>query len=30
MEGGSLFNPGILGTDFLWWIGQIADAKADA
>ena len=23
--GGSLFNPGILGTDFLWWIGQIAD-----
>ena len=25
MEGGSLFNPGILGTDFLWWIGQIAD-----
>jgi len=25
MEGGSLFNPGILGIDFLWWIGQIAD-----
>ena len=23
--GGALFNPGILGTDFLWWIGQIAD-----
>ena len=23
--GGSLFNPGILGTDFLWWMGQIAD-----
>ena len=25
MEGGSLFNPGVLGVDFLWWIGQIAD-----
>ena len=25
MEGGSLFNPGVLGIDFLWWIGQIAD-----
>ena len=25
MEGGSLFNPGDLGNDFLWWIGQIAD-----
>ncbi len=25
MEGGSLFNPGVLGADFLWWIGQIAD-----
>ena len=25
MEGGALFNPGILGSSFLWWIGQIAD-----
>ena len=25
MEGGSLFNPGFLGSSFLWWIGQIAD-----
>ena len=25
MEGGGLFNSGILGTDFIWWIGQIAD-----
>ena len=25
MEGGALFNTGILGNDFLWWIGQIAD-----
>ena len=25
MEGGSLFNPGVLGVDFLWWIGQVAD-----
>ena len=24
-EGGSLFNPGYLGTEFKWWIGQIAD-----
>ena len=24
MEGG-LFNSGVLGADFLWWIGQIAD-----
>ena len=22
---GPLFNPGILGSSFLWWIGQIAD-----
>ena len=25
MEGSSLFNPGFLGSSFLWWIGQIAD-----
>ena len=25
MEGGALFNPGFLGDDFIWWIGQIAD-----
>ncbi len=25
MEGGSLFNPGFLGGEFLWWVGQIAD-----
>ena len=25
MEGGALFNTGVLGADFLWWIGQIAD-----
>ncbi len=25
MEGGSLFNAGVLGNNFLWWIGQIAD-----
>ena len=25
MEGGALFNSGVLGTNFLWWIGQIAD-----
>ena len=25
MEGSSLFNPGFLGSAFLWWIGQIAD-----
>ena len=25
MEGGSLFNPGFLGSNFLWWVGQIAD-----
>jgi uncharacterized protein YoxC len=24
MEGGSLFNPGFLGTHFNWWVGQIA------
>lgn len=24
MEGGSLFNPGFLGSHFNWWIGQIA------
>ena len=25
MEGGSLFNPGFLGSSFSWWIGQVAD-----
>ena len=25
MEGGALFNPGFIGGDFLWWIGQVAD-----
>ena len=25
MEGGTLFNPGFLGSSFLWWVGQIAD-----
>ena len=25
MEGGSLFNPGYLGSEFKWWIGQVAD-----
>ena len=25
MEGGALFNPGFLGSSFLWWVGQIAD-----
>ena len=25
MEGGALFNSGVLGADFIWWIGQIAD-----
>ena len=25
MEGGALFNSGVLGTNFLWWIGQISD-----
>lgn len=25
MEGGSLFNPGFLGANFLWWVGQVAD-----
>ena len=25
MEGGSLFNPGFLGSSFLWFIGQVAD-----
>ena len=24
-EGGSLFNHGYLGTEFKWWIGQVAD-----
>ena len=25
MEGGALFNSGLLGASFLWWVGQIAD-----
>tara|TARA_Y100001963_G_scaffold115950_2_gene161040 strand:- start:2773 stop:4875 length:2103 start_codon:yes stop_codon:yes gene_type:complete len=25
MEGGSLFNPGYLGVNFKWWIGQVTD-----
>ena len=25
MEGGSLFNSGFLGSNFSWWVGQIAD-----
>ena len=25
MEGGALFNSGVLGSNFLWWIGQISD-----
>jgi hypothetical protein len=24
MEGGALFNPGFLGAQFSWWIGQVA------
>ena len=28
MEGnGALFNPGFLGANFLWWVGQVADDK---
>ena len=26
MEGGALFDPGFLGGQFLWWVGQIPDA----
>ena len=25
MEGGALFNPGFIGGNFIWWLGQIAD-----
>ena len=25
MEGGALFNSGVLGSNFLWWIGQVVD-----
>ena len=25
MEGGGLFNPGFLGANFLWWVGQVVD-----
>jgi len=25
MEGGALFNPGFLGGNFLWWVGEVAD-----
>ncbi len=24
---GSLFNPGFLGSKFLWWVGQVADDR---
>ena len=24
-EGAALFDPGFLGTQFIWWIGQVAD-----
>ncbi len=27
MEGGALFNPGFLGGNFLWWVGQVVDDK---
>lgn len=27
MEGGALFNPGFLGGNFLWWVGQVADDR---
>ena len=26
-EGASLFNPGFLGSHFLWWVGQIAPSE---
>ena len=25
MEGSSLFNPGFLGGNFNWWVGQVSD-----
>jgi len=25
MEGSSLFNPGFLGGNFSWWVGQVSD-----
>ena len=25
MDGGALFDPGFLGGQFLWWVGQIPD-----
>ena len=25
MEGGALFNPGFLGSNFQWWVGQVVD-----
>ena len=24
---GALFNPGFLGSHFLWWVGQVAPDK---
>ena len=27
MESNSLFNPGFLGSNFQWWIGQVVDDK---
>ena len=27
MESSSLFNPGFLGSNFQWWIGQVVDDK---
>ena len=24
-EGAALFDPGFLGTQFIWWLGQVAD-----
>jgi len=27
MQGGALFNPGFLGGNFLWWVGQVVDDK---
>ena len=27
MESSSLFNPGFLGSNFQWWIGQVVNDK---
>ena len=24
-EGAALFDPGFLGTQFVWWLGQVVD-----